>query len=285
MKIAMPGFIAFSVYSISIVIVSSCAAPTKKEINTSENSLRIVATDESLELSDSVFAGMSHVIFHNQGTKIHEAMFVKLPDGMTGKNYLDIVAEGHDFPVGGIDYSGPGLTSPGQIVEMWLNLDPGNYILACWFDSHLTSIPIQSLTVHKSKSGTSTPPKEDLTLKLIDFRFELDGSIRKGVQVIKVETMGPSMHEVDFFRLKDGKTINDVKEWQKDIKKGPIPIVALGGVLDNHDISRVIWIKINFDPGLYVLWCYMPMAVSEDGTGSEMTHADAGMFLEIEVTN
>lgn len=47
-------------------------------------------------------------------------------------------------------------------------------------------------------------PRADVVLKLTDYKFELEGKLRKGPQVIRVETPGPGMHEFDLFRLHDG---------------------------------------------------------------------------------
>lgn len=55
------------------------------------------------------------------------------------------------------------------------------------------------------------PPREDVTLKLVDVRFELSGPVRRGPQVIRIETPGPSMHEADIFRLLPGHDAADAK--------------------------------------------------------------------------
>lgn len=218
-------------------------------------------------------------MFENHGSTIHEAMFIKLPDGMTGDDYLEAVRNGISFPEGAIDYAGPGLTSPGETVEIWLDLDPGNYLLGCWFRGHLTSLPPQVLKVNEAGSAGATPPREDAILRLIDFRFELEGELSQGARVLRVETPGPSMHEVDIFRLEDGQTLDDLRQWQKEGKKGTPPAVAIGGVLDSHDLSRVVWLRTDFRPGRYVLWCNMSIVPDVPGP----THADSGMFTEFVV--
>jgi hypothetical protein len=120
-------------------------------------------------------------------------------------------------------------------------------------------------------------PKEDVVLKLFDYRFELDHELRKGVQVIRIETPGPSMHEVDIFRLHEGKTVEDLKRWRKEDEGGPAPADALGGALDSHNIKRVVWLRKEFVPGRYALHCEMPI------TNTKLTHADVGMALEIDI--
>ena len=114
-------------------------------------------------------------------------------------------------------------------------------------------------------------------LKLFDYRFELSGDLHTGVKVIRIETSGPNMHEVDIYRLHEGKTVADLTNWRKQQGHGAAPAEALGGALDSHDISRVVWLRKKFALGHYVLHCEMPV------TNTELTHADVGMVRELEI--
>jgi hypothetical protein len=238
---------------------------------------RIIATDAGFEAPDRVAAGLRHVVFENHGSEIHESMLVKLPQGMSADNYVAAVKKGSLFPEGALDYSGPGLTSPGETAEMWLRVDPGEYILICWNKDHDKTTPVHPYRVEEVGANDDRAPKEDLVLKLFDYRFELSDDLHKGVQVIRVETPGPSMHEIDIYRLHEGKTVADLQSWRKQHEHGPAPAEALGGALDSHDIHRVVWLRKNFTPGRYVLHCEMPV------TNTKLTHADVGMVHEIEV--
>lgn len=244
---------------------------------------RILARDTGFEAPNSVAAGLRHIVFENRGTEIHEAMLVKLPAGVSATDYVAAVQGGSLFPKGALDYSGPGLTSPGETVEIWLRVDPGQYLLICWNSDHATSTAIHPFTV-QGAAADDAPPKEDVVLKLVDFRFELEGNLEKGRQVIRVETPGPAMHEVDFYRLHEGRTLADLKRWRKE-QGSPAPAVALGGVLDSHDPSRVVWVRKNFLPGRYVLHCEMPVSTDASAGETHLTHADVGMVREIEIKN
>jgi hypothetical protein len=243
---------------------------------------RIIATDAGFDAPNGVAAGLRHIVFENRGTEIHEAMLVKLPKGMSANDYVAAVKSGSLFPKGALDYSGPGLTSPGETSEMWLRVDPGQYIIICWNSGHAKTTPVHPFTVHDIGADDETP-KEDLVLKLVDFRFELEGNLHKGVQVIRVETPGPSMHEVDIFRLHEGRTVADLNGWRKQEGHGPAPADALGGALDSHDLSRVVWLRREFTPGRYVLHCELPITTSASATSTKITHADVGMVREIEI--
>lgn len=249
---------------------------------------RIIATDSGFEAPATLSAGLRHIVFENRGSTIHEAMLVKLPDGMTPAAYVDRIRHGQLFPEGALDYSGAGLASPGDAVEIWTRVDPGHYVLICWNGDHATTVPLRAFTVLADGSPDDTPPKEDAVLKMEDFRFELHGRLRSGSRVIRVETPGPSMHEVDIFRLRGDHTAADVNRWRKREDSGSPsettgPADALGGLLDSHDIKRVSWLRRNFRPGRYVLHCEMPMDPAAAAGRVDVTHADAGMVQEFEV--
>ena len=239
--------------------------------------VRIVALDRSFEAPQGIAAGMRHIIFENRGSEIHEAMFVKLPQGMTAESYLAAVKSGQLFPQGAVDYSGPGLTSPGESVELWLKLDPGEYTLICWNSGHARATRTHQLRVEEVGAKANRPPKEDVVLKLIDYRFEFEGTLRAGLRTVRIETPGPNMHEVDFFRLHEGRTAEDIRRWRKERGATPLPGVALSGAMDSHDITRVVWLRREFVPGRYVLLCQMPVA------NTDLKHDDMGMIREFEI--
>jgi hypothetical protein len=243
--------------------------------------VHIVANDKGFDAPSKISAGMRHILFENHGREIHEVMFVKLPKGMTAADYVAQVKAGELFPKGALDYSGAGLTSPGEGTELWLQLDAGEYVLICW---HHPRVSARSMSVQTSNEADDTPPAEDVTLKLADYRFELSGPVRKGQRVLRIETPGPSMHEADIFRLLPGHDAADVRRWYKqDDLEGKPPAIALGGILDNHDVARVVWVRKKFIPGRYVLHCAMPMSMEAKAGEQHANHADAGMVLTFDV--
>jgi hypothetical protein len=159
-------------------------------------------------------------------------------------------------------------------------VDPGEYVLICW--NH-TRDPVLGFTVPSGPRVDDTPPKEDAVLTLRDFRFELSGRLRKGSQVIKVESLGPSIHEADLFRLRPGYSASDVQRWYKGGLEDPAPADALGGVLDSHDTKRVVWLRRTFTPGQYVFHCGVPMNQKAKSGEHSPLHSDAGMVLTFEI--
>ena len=256
-----------------LILSAGCGEKSKQPAPT----FRIVATDFGFEAPTAVAAGLRHIIYENHGTKIHEAMLVRLAKGMSPDDYAAEVKKGELFPKAALDYSGPGLMSPGQTAEMWLKVDPGKYILICWNNGHGKTIKLHPFTVEEVGAPDDQPPKEDVVMKLFDYRFELDRPLRKGTQVIRIETPGPSMHEVDFFRLRNGQTVADLNRWAKEKDRNDVDFEALGGALDSHDINRVVWLRKELSPGHYALHCEMPVA------NTNLTHAEVGMVQEVEI--
>ena len=242
--------------------------------------VRIVATDEKLEAPKTIRPGIRHIIFENHGKQIHEAMFIKLAAGTSVEDFKRQVNAGILFPEGALDYSGAGLISPGGTTEVWLPLDPGEYVLICW--NHMRH-SVRGLTVADGKRVDDTPPQEDAVLLLSDFQFELQGHLEKGTRVIKVQSSGPSLHEADLFRLHPGHSASDVQRWYKDAMPDPAPADALGGVLDSSDTRHVRWLRREFAPGQYVFHCAVPFDTHAKSGDKSPTHADAGMVMTFEV--
>lgn len=280
MRVQLSQFLSLAGLVVVVPLIAGCDQAAQHDAR--QTTFRIVATDTGFEAPDAVPAGLRHIVYENHGLEIHEAMLVKLPQGMGANDYVAAVRAGSSFPAGALDYSGPGLMSPGESVEVWSKLDPGNYIIICWNAGHAKTRAPHPLTVEYAISD-DPPPKEDVTLKLLDYRFDLTGELRKGLQVIRVETPGPSMHEVDIFRLHEGKTVEDVRRWRKEDEGGPAQADAMGGMLDSHDIHRVGWLRKNFTPGRYVLHCAMQVTADAHSGDQKITHADVGMVREIEI--
>jgi hypothetical protein len=248
----------------------------------------IIANDAGFKAPSTLSAGLRHIVLANHGSKIHEAMLVKLPEGMSAADYVDAIRHGALFPQGSLDYSGAGLTSPGESVEVWIKVDAGHYVLVCWNGDHATTVPVHAFTVVADGKPDDVPPKEDAVVQLIDFRFELHGTLKAGTRVVRVETPGPSMHEVDIFRLRGDSTVADVNRWRKREDAGKAsettgPADAVGGLLDSHDLHRVSWLRRYFRPGRYVLHCEMPMDPAATAGKVDVTHADVGMLREFVV--
>jgi hypothetical protein len=88
-----------------------------------------------------------------------------------------------------------------------LKVDPGITSSSAWNKNQNQTTPVHSFTVKDAGTPDDPAPKEDIVLKLFDYRFELNPGLSRGTQVIRVETPGANMHEVDIYRLNDGSIV------------------------------------------------------------------------------
>jgi len=267
-------------HNVFLATVAATLCLVASHIASATESVRIIATDAGLEAPRTIRPGMRHIIFENRGKQVHEAMFVKLPAGMSAEDFKGRVNEGILFPEGALDYSGPGLLSPGGTTEVWVPLDPGEYVLICW--NHMRK-SVRGLAVTDAQPVDDTPPKEDAVLMVRDFKFELQGHLKPGMRVIKIQSSGPSLHEADLFRLHPGRSASDVQRWYKDDLGEPAPADALGGIVDSHDTRQVLWLRRRFTPGQYVFHCALPLNPNAKSGDKSATHADVGMVMTFEV--
>ncbi len=274
----------FRFFVLPLLVVVACSKTSTPSRDSA--TVTILANDSGFVLPDTLHAGLNHIVYENHGREIHECQFIKLAAGMTVADYVAQVKNGVAFPAGASDCSGSGLLSPGEHVEMWVPLEEGNYMIGCWIADHLTTRPPVGFVVQGAPAQPVTPPHDDVVVRMVDFRYEIVGALQRGEQIIRYETLGPSMHETDIVRLADGRTVEDVRAWFKNQERDPLPGTIAGGCMDSHDLKRVTWVKRTFEPGRYVFWCDMPMiqtAEKADSTAPRVTHADAGMFKEVTV--
>ncbi|MBA3883795.1 MAG: hypothetical protein H0X73_14090 [Chthoniobacterales bacterium] len=153
------------------VLVVAClfSSGWQKEVAAKSSSpIRIIATDSGFEAPPMIAPGLRHLLFENRGTEIHEAMLVKLPQGVSAADFVAAVKSGALFPKGALDYSGPGLTSPGESIEIWLTVDPGQYILVCWNSGHATSTAVHPLAVQGGRADDPVPNESPSRTGILD---------------------------------------------------------------------------------------------------------------------
>lgn len=264
--------------------VSGCSRP----VTHAEPDVRIVTDDQGTLVNQGSTAtlapGLRHVRLYNKGKEPHEAMFAKLPAGMSPADYVAAVAGGALFPDGALDYSGPGLTAASDSMDIWLPLDPGTYLLLCWNKDHATALKPAVVTV----TGTphdAEPPVADATITMREHHFAIDRPITAGDRVIEIVNAGRAMHELDILALHTGATLADLARWREgeaadSVFSGPAPATVRGGALDAHRIDTRVWIRQRLKPGRHALYCGMPLDSSAVSGQPFRNHADAGMVLE-----
>ena len=238
----------------------------------------VTAVDYGFEAPTSVAAGTVTLKLVNKGKELHHLAIAKLEQGHTIED-LQKAPPGPP-PEWFKTVGGPNAPALGGSAQATVTLEPGNYVLMCFIPSptdgksHFMKGMMKPLTV-TGTSATPVEPKADVTMRLVDYGFDVTGQLTAGKRVIRVENDAEQVHEVFVAKLNPGKSAMDLAQWAEKLE-GPPPIGTAGGVTPMEK-GRYAYITLNLEPGRYALLCFAPDA--KDGK----PHIAHGMIREITV--
>jgi uncharacterized cupredoxin-like copper-binding protein len=237
----------------------------------------VTAVDYGFEAPASISAGTVTLNLVNRGKELHHLWLAKLEDGHTVED-LQKLPPGKP-PAWFKNIGGPNAPAPGGAAQATVTLEPGNYVLLCFIPSadgmpHFMKGMMKPLTV-TGTTVSSVEPKADVTMRLVDYGFDIKGALTAGKHVIRVENAAEQPHEVFVAKLAPGKSAMDLVQWaEKPLGQPPgLPIGGATGV----EKGRHLLLSVNLEPGKYALVCFVPDA--NDGK----PHVAHGMVREITV--
>ena len=249
--------------------------------------LRLEARDFSFTGPANAPAGLTRIRLVNHGPSWHEALITQLPEGVTAEAYLADARAGNAFPVGALDFGGPGKVAAGDSSDVVLSLAPGRYVVVCWADDHVKSGMLSSIAITvgddpggvvAADSGSSAAPVASGEVRLEDFTIAHDsGAYRSGANVLRVRNTGQRPHDLTFYRLEPGRTAGEFGAWYAS-RSGPPPATPVGGMVTLAP-GREGWVELDFPPGQYLAACGTP----EPGPDGVTIHAQMGMVEVFEI--
>jgi len=234
---------------------------------------------------ETVEEGPVELALTNMGAEEHQAMVIRMPDGMT---FEDLAGMAVSDPTGrsvfeAIEgFGGPNGAAPGETVTSTQYLTPGDYLLVCFIPGadgipHAMKGMVRPFTV-VPKAGAASEPKEgDADVTLLDFAFVLPDEVKAGER-ISVRNDGKQIHELAIAKLADGQTVQQALATLEgsDTTSGPL---EGGGGLGAVQPGRTVWTTMPKEPGRYLLYCMLP-----DTAGEGKPHIMVGMTREITVS-
>jgi uncharacterized cupredoxin-like copper-binding protein len=251
----------------------------------------ITATDYAFAAPDTIMAGLTTFRLENHGREPHQAVIFGAP----GKTFAELeavaVPKGSDlewlkgmmqihptFP------GGPGVIMNGDSTVITTNLEPGNYLIACFVPSpdgkwHVSKGMFHRLVVTPAPASATAAaePQSDVTVTLSDYAFAPSSPLTAGTHTIRIENSGPQVHELAIERLAPGKTLADWQKWMAGGMRGEPVSLPVGGFA-GPEPGKVGWLTVTLTPGHYLLLCYVPDV--KDGA----PHLVHGMVKEITVS-
>ena len=208
---------------------------------------------------ETLTAGWTAIRLVNESEGHHHLQLVKLPEGMTAEELVDVAQKPGPPPPGVEFLGGPGTLVPGGDGVATVNLQEGSYVLLC-LEAHGDGAPHfakglwKSLTV-TAATGTPAPePQEVTTIGLSDSEFTITGSVPTGVQTVRVTNSGQQPHEAILLRLAPDASVRDYPAPHYRPRAGRHPAGKhLGGVQVIEAGARAYFTAV-FEAGNYAVF-------------------------------
>jgi hypothetical protein len=112
-------------------ILVACALASRLAAAQTTPELTVVLSDHNFQLSTPVVAGPLVWHLRNDGTEPHQALVIRLPQGVTESQERAWLASGSDVNEPGERVGGATAVAAGSEASFQTNLQPGNYLLVC----------------------------------------------------------------------------------------------------------------------------------------------------------
>jgi uncharacterized cupredoxin-like copper-binding protein len=249
------------------------------------NVVNLTATEYKFDAPAEIPAGMTTFKLTNNGKELHHAALIKLDSGKTLDDMMagmKAMKPGSPPPSWVIPAGGPNAAAPGNSTSLTVNLEPGNYVLACFIPDakgvpHIMKGMAKALTVAPNAAANSGEPASDVTVTLSDYKFDFSTPLTAGQHTLRIHTAPGQPHEFMLFQLAPGKTSSDVTKYIESGMKGPPPGMPLGGVAALAN-GRDVFYTVDLKPGKYAAICFLEDA--KDGK----PHFTHGMSQDITVS-
>lgn len=247
----------------------------------------IVMDDFTIDAPDTVQAGLVEVRSVNNGTVAHQAVFAKLPAGLSADAFVESMMTDLADAVETVDMrGGVQLVQPGGgTQDATISLEAGNYVLLCDLpgpeagSDHLQHGMWTELTVVGAVDDDVDRMPVAGTIELIDWAFGVPETIESGASY-RVVNDGTQVHEIGLAALVDeDANVDDVLAFLSgEAPEGtPSPIENLSGIgWISPGESQTFTIDV--PPGRYVFACYI--VDPDDG----LPHFMKGMLSIVEIT-
>ena len=251
---------AAALTTVTAAVALLVAAPVSR--GRAQRVLTVIAHDTSLESSPTVPAGITTVRLALKGKAKRELVVHRVPAGTTPEELARGAAGRperwfHEWSFGGPSVPRDSVSD----ASATLDLRPGRYVLVA-YEVDPAGRPRGDKFIWREVSAIAGSvliaarfPVPELTMRIRSGQIEVSGVVRTGQRVVQVENTGGRPHDVLIGRLKPGKTLDDVRRWDRD-RTDPAPFVYVGG-LTPMSSGFTAQTKLVLQTGVHVVLCTM----------------------------
>jgi hypothetical protein len=201
-----------------------------------QRTLAVVARDTALESAPTVPAGITTVRLTIRGSTRRELVVHRVPAGTKPEDLARGAAGRPERWFEQWSFGGPAVprdSAPDAAATV--DLRPGRYVLVA-YEVDALGRPRGDRYIWKDFTVVAGAvliparfPVPDATIRMRNSRIEVLGTLRTGQRTLQIENVGGRSHDLVIGRLRPGKTIDDVKQWDRD-RSDPPPFVYVGGL-------------------------------------------------------
>ena len=248
--------------------------------------LVITLTDEGFSIPPGTTAGRYAVTIENaSSTPSHASLGLLADDVDLAMVEADMSSESEDVPQWILDTRWVGLPDwgmPGESRSGIVDLPPGTYLgfspFAGWFN--IIEIGGESITL--------ADPASNVSVQLVEMGFTWgQNAFPSGPQLLEVVNSGATLHDIQFYPVPVGTTIDHVMEMfmLEDTGGTPSPdnpLSSAGEEFVPQAATSILspgvttWLDIDLAPGSYLVMCPLPFP-------SGPPHAFLGMMEIVDV--
>lgn len=255
--------------------------------------LNLTFTPDALEgVPESLEAGRYRLTIGGEAGPEDYALaplIMQLPEGLSLEDAVAQAAENPDAPpafyyesvlAGGSGAVVPaGQTSATSVID----LTPGEWVVT----GQAMSRPPVMLTVTGEMPSELPEPEATVVVEMGEMYFTIqEGEFVGGENLVRVDNAGAQPHFVEFMKIPDGSTKENVEaaiqaEMGGTPESEPLDFsqVMPAGYISEQSAGVTAWAAVTLDPGTYAIMCW----VADPETG--IPHAMSGMYDVVVIEN
>jgi hypothetical protein len=289
------------ILAIGIVLAACGSSEEVRPSNaTAESVVEVVTRGLTLEAPSEIPSGWTTFRFRNEAPMDHFVVIEKVPDGQglesQQREIAPVFQAGMDLLSAGdadaamakfgelpawfgevVFFGGPGLTSPGQISEATVKLEPGTYLLECYvktggiFHSYHPDPAVYGMVHEFRVTAVASEQAEPTAAIHLEISSETGittvGAPSVGRQTFSVNFVDQIVHEnfvghdIHVARLPEGADLDELEQWMDWRRptglQTPSPVAFLGG-LNEMPAGSTGYFTVTLEPGQYALVSEVP---------------------------
>lgn len=228
----LASVLSVALIALAMPILAACGGDGEPE-GPPPPAVAVAAGPASFTIGGSFRPGVHRITFNNAGERPRNAQLVRLGEGFTPRQLLDVIEAGTRWPEWATYVGDPGLTEPGRSMSYEAVLDPAQYLMLSLLPDNGGALRIQPNLVQaflvsgEPTEAAATRP----TLTVTAGRSALEAPSRHAPGDVRLRLVNEddTPHDVSVFALDEGATPADLVAYL-DGRTSEAPGVFAGGV-------------------------------------------------------